>query len=208
MKYVITKFKSLEVALKELERFVRKGHPLSTGKRFRKFNDMLPREALVNWLLCVTLNEDRADGRSFTFSSDPLGGDGLIIDDATGEAVAQTEHVMVANRGDHDDADLKTRILKKIEDKRAKGETYAAGKTLVVFLNADGGNGLWIPNEIARQLPDPLYFKAVWIVGLQKVEEGEYVYHVVHLDISDDDAPIMRVRVARNFTSWTATRVN
>jgi hypothetical protein len=131
----------------------------------------------------------------------------LIIDSVTGDAVAQTEHVMVVSPRGRERADLETLILRKVEDKRAKGEAYACGKMLVVFLNADAGNRAWLPNEVAQQLPDPLYLKAVWIVGLQKVEGHEYVYDVVHLDVSDGDAPVMRVRIAEDFTSWTATRV-
>jgi hypothetical protein len=64
MKYPITRFKTLEAALKELERFVRNGQHLLTGRRFRKFGGILPREAWANWLLCVTLNEGREDGRT------------------------------------------------------------------------------------------------------------------------------------------------
>ena len=49
MKYPITQFKSLEVALRELEPFVRNGQHLLTGRRFRKFGGMLSREAWANW---------------------------------------------------------------------------------------------------------------------------------------------------------------
>jgi hypothetical protein len=207
MKYPITQFKSLEVALKELDRFVRKPQLLLTGRGFRIFGDMRPREAWANWLFCAALNEDRADGRSFTYCSDPLGGDGLIVDISTGDAVAQTEHVMVPSPRSRDTADLKTLILKAVESKRDNGEAYACGKTLVVFLNADVANKRWHPNEVARQLPDPLYFKDVWVVGFEQVDEEGYVYQVVHLDASKGNAPIMHVRVAKDFTSWTATRV-
>jgi hypothetical protein len=208
MKYPIVKFKSLEVALKELEPFVRNGNHLSTGRPFRKFGGMRSREALANWLLCVALNEDRPDGRCFTFTSDPLGSDGLIVYSATGDAVAQTEHAMVAKPPDHDDrTSLKTLILREVEQKRKKGDAYASGKTLVIFLNARVPNLRFLPNEVASQLPDPLYFKAVWVVGLEMVEGREYVYNVVHLDISGGDAPVVRVRIAEDFTSWKVERV-
>jgi hypothetical protein len=207
MKYPITQFKSLEVALKELEPYVRNGQHLLTGRRFRKFGGMLSREVWANWLLCVALNEEREDGRSFTFCSDPLGGDGLIVDSATGHAVAQTEHVMIASHRGSEEPDVKTLVLRAVEKKRANGEAYATGKTLVVFLNADVANKIWWASEVARQLPEPLYFKGVWLVGLECMEAGEYVYNVVHLDVSDGHAPTMRVRVAKDFASWTATRV-
>ena len=102
--------------------------------------------------------------------------------------------------------DCKALILEKIEQKRSKGgATYPAGKTLVVFLEA--GAGVWFPNRVARQLPEPLYFSAAWVVGLQGVEEGEYVYNVTCLDISEGNAPALRVRIGKNFDTWTVDRI-
>jgi bifunctional non-homologous end joining protein LigD len=34
----------------------------------------------------------------------------------------------------------------------------------------------WWPNQVARQLPDPSYFAAIWVVGLEKAEAGELRY--------------------------------
>jgi hypothetical protein len=92
MKYSVRRFKSLAIALKELEPFIRNGQHLQTGKPFEKFGDMRSREILANWLLCVAINS--TDNRELTFSSDPVGGDGIICDSATGETWS-TEHVMV-----------------------------------------------------------------------------------------------------------------
>lgn len=36
----------------------------------------------------------------------------------------------------------------------------------------------WFPDTVARQLPSPLHFEAVWVVGLQSVEAGVYVYNI------------------------------
>jgi hypothetical protein len=92
MKYPVTLFKSLAVALKEIEPFIRNGEHLLTGRPFKKFGRMLSREALANWLVCVAINA--ADGSELDFCSDPLGGDGIIRNVATGETWP-TEHVMV-----------------------------------------------------------------------------------------------------------------
>jgi hypothetical protein len=70
MKYPTTEFKSLEVALKELERFVRNPQLLLTGRGFRKFGDMRPREAWVHWLLCAALS--KSSGHSLTFTTTRL----------------------------------------------------------------------------------------------------------------------------------------
>jgi hypothetical protein len=76
MKYPVTRFKSLAVALKELEPFVRNGQHLQTGKPFKKMGGMRSREILANWLLCVAINS--TETRELEFSSDPVCGDGLI----------------------------------------------------------------------------------------------------------------------------------
>lgn len=198
MKYPVKRFKSLSVALKELEPFIRNGEHLQTGKPFKKFGGMRSREILANWLLCAAVNS--ATVGELTFSSDPVGGDGIICDMSTGETWP-TEHVMVPRlrRGQTDDAE--TLILKAIGKKISKGgAAYATGKTLIVFL--DAGAGVWFPNKVARNLPDPLHFAAAWVAGLQGVEADEYVYGVTHLDVSGGNAPTFLVRIGKDFDAW------
>jgi hypothetical protein len=202
MKYPVTQFKSLAAALKEIEPFVRNGRHLQTGKPFKKFAGVRSREILANWLVCVAVNA--ATEGKLTFCSDPVGGDGIICDAATGESWL-TEHVMVPKlrAGQTDDAE--TLILQAIDQKRDKGGVaYAAGKTLIVLLDADAG--IWFPNRVARRLPDPLHFAAVWVVGLQGVEAGEYVYGVTNLDLTECNAPTLLVRIKRDFGAWEVTR--
>jgi hypothetical protein len=202
MKYPVTQFKSLAAALKEIEPFVRSGQHLQTGKPFKKFRGMRSREILANWLVCVATNA--ATEGKLTFCSDPIGGDGIICDSATGETWP-TEHVMVPRlrAGQTDDAE--TLILKAIDQKRHKGgAAYAAGKTLIVFL--DAGAGTWFPNRVARRLPDPLHFAAVWVVGLQEVEKGKYIYGVTNLDLTEGNAPTLLVRINEDFGAWEVTR--
>jgi hypothetical protein len=198
MKYPVRRFKSLPIALKEIEPFIRNGEHLQTGKPFKKFGGMRSREILANWLLCATINA--ATGGKLTFSSDPVGGDGIICDTVTGQTWP-TEHVIVPRLRPGQTADAETLILKAIEKKISKGgAAYATGKTLIVFL--DAGAGVWLPNRIARQLPNPLHFATVWVVGLQGVEAGEYVYGVTHLDMSRGNAPTFVVRLGKDFDTW------
>src|SRR5262245_47994634 len=134
MKYPVTRFKSMELALKQIEPFVKNGVHLQSGKPFEKLGGMRSREILANWLLCATINA--IEGRRLTFSSDPTGGDGIVRDEDTGETFP-TEHVMVPRQKGGDNADAQALILEAIELKRSKGgEAYASGKTLVVFLDA------------------------------------------------------------------------
>jgi hypothetical protein len=202
MKYPVTQFKGLAAALKEIEPFVRSGQHLQTGKPFEKFRGMRSREILANWLVCVATNA--ATEGKLTFCSDPIGGDGIICDSATGETWP-TEHVMVPRLRAGQTEDAETLILKAIDQKRDKGgAAYAAGKTLIVFL--DAGAGTWFPNRVARRLPDPLHFAAVWVVGLQGVEAGKYVYGVTNLDLTEGNAPTLLVRINEDFGAWEVTR--
>jgi hypothetical protein len=202
MRYSVTRFKSLAAALKDIGPFIRNGEHLQTGKAFEQFGGMRSREMLANWLVCVVTNS--ADRRELTFSSDPTGGDGIIEDTATGETWL-TEHVLVPQLRAAQTSDAEALILKAVEEKQCKGgAAYAAGKTLIVFLNA--GAGIWHPNRIARQLPKPLHFAAVWAVGLQFVDAGEYVYTVTNLDLSDGDAPAFLVRISKEFDAWDVSR--
>jgi hypothetical protein len=141
------------------------------------------------------------ENRELEFSSDPVGGDGLIHDSATNETWP-TEHVMVPRQSS---GEAEALILKAIESKRRKGgASYATGKTLVVFLEADAGK--WYPNRVAQRPPNPLLFAAIWVVGLQTVESGLYVYHVTCLDITKGDAPAVLVHIGRDFDTWTVAR--
>jgi hypothetical protein len=199
MKYPVKRFRSLRVALKELESFIRHPEHLQTGKPLKRFGGMLPRELLANWLLCVAVNSNLQAER-LTFCSDPVGGDGVIYDTATEETYL-TEHTVIPELIGGDAVDIAPLILKAIEQKRHKGgEAYASGKTLVVFQTAKGQN--WFPNKVAKQLPDPLYFDAVWVVGLQGVENGGYIYQVTRLDLRRGNAPAWRVRIGKDFDGW------
>ena len=147
----VRRFKSLERALKELERFVLNSRHLQDGRPpFAQFGDMRSREMLANWLMCVVANATWENAK-LTFCSDPTGGDEMIWDEASGETWP-TEHVMVPNLPDQAD-DAEALILEKVDHKRQGGEPYGSGKTLVVFLNA--GAGEWHPNSVARRLLSP-----------------------------------------------------
>ena len=207
MRHHVVRFKSLGVALNELERFIRRsGDHLQTGKPFRQFGGMRSREMLANWLLCVVGNYTRhAD--QLTFSSDPIGGDGIITNTVTGETWP-TEHVLVLRIPAGKSANVEALILKAIAGKQAKGgAAYASGKTLVVFSTA-GDRTRWVPSRVARQLPGTVDFAAVWVLTLQMVEaDGAYVYGVTLLDLSEGNAPTFLVRIAPDFGSWVVGQI-
>jgi hypothetical protein len=204
MKYQVKIFKHLKVCLKELEQFIRNAEHLQTGKPFKRFGGMRSREGVANWLLCVVGNFATQTDQ-LTFSSDPLGGDGIICNTVTGETWP-TEHVLVPRVRGGEDADTEALILEAIGHKQNKGgAAYASGKTLLVFLDAVGGK--WFPNKVAKQLPETLDFSAVWVMGLQGVEAGQYVYGVTLLDLSRGDAPAWRVRIGEDFDTWKVEEI-
>jgi len=204
MKYPVRRFRSLAVALKELERFVRDGQLLRTGRPSKAFRGMLPREIWANWLLCAAING--ATGRDdLEFTTDPLGSDGIICD-VSNDRTWATEHVFVPPVRAGEQASVEEQILRAINAKNDRGEAYARGKTLVVF--ADTGGGVWFPNRVLRSLPDPLNFDAAWLISLHGVgEDGSYCYDVTGLYLDGSGAPIWRIRIEPDFLTWSVGRV-
>jgi hypothetical protein len=206
MKYPARRFKSLAIALKEIEPHVRTGKPLQRqASRSATFADMRPREVLANLLICAVANfESEAERFRLAGVDDPIGGDGVIEDSLT-EETFPTEHVLVPDLKGGADEDIQALILKQIALKQGKGKAaYAGGKTLVVFVNAVGGP--WFPNRVAKSLPTPLDFDAVWVVGLHGVANGVYSYNVMQLH-GRGTADIWRVRIATDFNSWQVERI-
>ena len=207
MKYHVTRFKSPQMGLKELEPFIRNGGHLYSGREFARFGDLRSRELLGNWLLCAALNAGRPTA-PFTFTSDHQDGDGILYDTET-ETAWPTEHVMVPKAAlpETSDipADIPSLIVAAVSKKQDKGGAAdARGRVLVVFL--DAGLGEWFPNRVAKLLPKN-DFKEVWVVGLHGEVREEYVYGVTQLDMSDGNAPTCLVRIAKNFEAWEVTRL-
>jgi hypothetical protein len=206
MKHPSKRIKSLAIALKEIEPYVRDGKHLRTGSPFKNFGDMRSREILANWLICAAFNGEVGSERlTFAGMQDPIGGDGVLVDTVT-EETWPTEHVIsLVPAGDT--GEIEPRILAAVTQKLDKGgSAYAIGKTLVVLLEG-GGERPWFPNRIAKALPQPLHFGAVWVVGLQAVEAGEYVYNVTQMDEEAGIAHVWRVRIAPDFDKWTVERI-
>ncbi len=206
MKYEVTRFKNLTIALKEIEPFVRDGKHLLTGKPFQRFGNMRSREVLGNWLICAVINAQSGKD-SHTFTSDPQGSDGIILNTETGDTWA-TEHVMVgqAYNSKEKNLSIEDRIIFAFSKKLSKGgKAYASGKQLVIFLNVDGGP--WHPRKVAKELPTSLSFADVWVVSLLPSEDNKYVYSVSQLGTVDRDAPTWIVRIDNNFCSWTVSSI-
>src|SRR3981081_2177447 len=92
MKHKVIRFKSMEAALEQLAPFIKNGAHLQSGDPFEQLGDMRSREAVANWLICAVVSS--IGQRDLISTSDPIGGDGILIDGNTGQTF-QTEHVMV-----------------------------------------------------------------------------------------------------------------
>jgi len=194
----------MKIALKEIEPFIRNGMHLQNGKPFKKLGDMRSREILANWLLCASINAIDKNCE-LMFSSDPTGSDGIIRDNVT-EQTWITEHVYVPRHSTIDCIDTEQLILNAIEKKRKKGGVaYAAGKILIILLDADAN--VWFPNKVARKLPNPLLFNQVWVISLQMVKNDAYEYGVTLLDTSCGNAPTYLVHINTDFNSWEVSVV-
>lgn len=200
MKHVVTGFISLQAALKELEPYVRNGEHLLTGRDFPSLS-VRSREILANWLICVAANFTWQSNRlALMGTTSVIGGDGIILDTLTEETWV-TEHVADIRRNQDANSGAVERILSAIDKKRQKGgAAYAQGKTLVVFLLTGGGE--WFPTKLAKQLPSPLLFEAVWVVSFESVHAGEYTYSVTRLDISIGQSPAWRIVINETFDAW------
>lgn len=204
MSYQTTRFKSMAVALRELEQIIKSPVLLDTGKPLKQFGDARPRELVANWMVCAAANaEEEEVGERMAFHSDPVGGDGIIVDTKTGETWP-TEHVLVPMPRTASLPNIEASIAKAVRDKQKKGgAAYATGKTLVVFLNSGGGE--WKPTRVARNLPAH-DFGAVWVVGLCSAKDDEYVYGVANLHLEIGHAPAWTVHIAKDFGSWSVER--
>ena len=83
--FTVTRLKSLAIALREVERFVRDPDKLRSGRKMKNFGWMLPRELLGNVLLCLVANPDNTADH-MAIMTDPFNSDGLIVDEGTGDA--------------------------------------------------------------------------------------------------------------------------
>ncbi|MBK8009106.1 MAG: hypothetical protein IPK23_12300 [Rhizobiales bacterium] len=202
MKVAAKRFVSMHSALKQLEAYIRDGNHLQTGSPFRTFGGMRSREILANWLVCAAFNS--IGGEQVEFFTDPTGNDGILRIAST-DKTWPTEHVFIPNLVRSHETNIHNLILEAINSKNDRGPTYAKGKTLIVFINA--GGGAWHPNLVRKELPDPLHFGAVWIVGLMRVENKNYTYAVTSMEDTSGDAPIFAINIADDFDDWTVEKI-
>jgi hypothetical protein len=207
MRYNVKRLRNLRIALKEAEPAFRNvlinGRPiLESGRPYRNFGRMLPRELAANWLIAAVLDHCTRSN-CFHIMSDPAGGDGLIFDTVTEQAL-WTEHVMVIERARAGAGlgDPQEKILKRVSEKNNRGRAYGRERHLIVFLYRSGKPGPWWPNRLARSLPRPFNFETVWLVSFQRFESADRIYAVTCLDVLQGHAPIWLVRIDSTFDRW------
>lgn len=160
---------------------------------------MRSRQIIANWLICAAFNAKSRPERFTIFSTDePIGGDGDIEDKETQETWP-TEHVLVPELKGWEVVDIEALILGAIALKQNKGQAaYAVGNAGGV---AQRGRWAVVSEPVAKSLPKPLHFAAVWVVGLHGVEKGEYIYNVTQLDEEAGIAHVWRGRIAADLSN-------
>lgn len=181
MRKSVRKFKSLEIAIKELAPVFQNRAQLLTGRGFENFDGGRPRELAGNWLLAVVLNH-LAGKDDFTFTSD-TDRDGIIFH-APSETALPTEHILVPPAAPGDGVSSEQWIADQVAKKQAKGTAYARGMMLVIW-NMRGDNLAWHPNKAARQLPLNDFHK-IWVVGLHAVRADCWTFSVALLGPATD----------------------
>lgn len=199
LKYKVTAVRDLRAILKDLESQVRDPRHLRVGRDYPSMS-MRPRELLGNWLLCVILAD--ATGRNWTLSDDPTGGDGAMLDRDTGTGFL-TEHVFIPPPRPDNKKPVQQQIEEAIAAKAGKGEEYSRGRTLIVFSEAEGN---WFPNRVAKSVDGTHGFDAIWCLGLEGVENGEYIYWITRLEVAAY-SPAWKVRINEDFIDWTITHI-
>jgi len=197
----VTRIKDLKIILSDFELVVKDPRFLRVGRDFSNFK-LRPREAWANWLLCVIGNFEAGDD-DLTFSTDPTGGDGLIVSKKTGKLM-RTEHVFSPAQNIKDLTSAEQQIEIAIAHKIKRGRDYAKGKQLVVFSEAVGS---WTPNRLAKKLVGTHYFDSIWVVALRSSGDSGYDYTVSEMQLIGDFAPIWEVKITSLFNSWQVVRV-
>jgi len=199
----VRKFKSLAVALKELEKVFRSGELILRGRPFENFEDGRPRELAGNWLLAAVLSH-LAGTEDFTLTSE-RDSDGTICHLPSGIG-RPTEHIIIPPARIGEIVSTEQRISDQVAKKQAKGgPAYARGKMLVIW-NMLSTNAAWHPNKAARTLP-PHDFDAVWVVGLQAVQDDHWIHSAALLRPDLQNIPTWIVDINPDFSGWVVRQV-
>lgn len=197
----IKQIANLNIAIKDLEPYVKNPKFITQGIRLTNFN-MLVREAWANILLCIVLRE--ITGHEYTFQEEE-NGDGIIFN-KTNSTGFRVEHVCAMDypagrklpQGD-------ARIIWAIDHKIKRGPEYAKGKSLVVFFD---GAGMFIRKNIRESIYQRHGFKVVFIIGLLQVVDSKYSYLVTEFrDSYGEKSRSHRVDIDENFNNWTITKI-
>lgn len=193
--------KNLNIAMKDLEPYVKNPKFLTQGVRLQNFN-MLVREAWANILLCTVLR--KITGHDYTFQEE-MNGDGIIFNNTDSTSFG-VEHVCAMDypagrklpQGD-------ARIIWAIDHKIARGADYAKDKALVVFFD---GAGMFTRQNIRENICGRHGFKAVFIIGLLEVVDSKYSYLVTEFRDSFGDKSLShRVEIDKDFKGWAITQI-
>ena len=149
------------------------------------------------------LNDD-TELRQFTFSDDPTGGDGVLIDKETGTTYL-TEHVYIPSPEYRKTTEsVEDLMIDAVRHKARKGKAYAEGKFLVIFSDTIGR---WFPNRVGRSIEGIHDFVSAFAVGLESGYDSGYVYWATRFFTAPYKCPTFRVHISSDFSQWHVERV-
>lgn len=152
---------------------------LKTGPKPADF-PLLPREILVNWLLCVPLVHVAKHSCVMVADDREDGTDGGLLDQTTG-LTHFFQHVYVPTHETPRGVVQKINglVVSKFQLKARKGIGYAEGIELVIFSDAVG---LVEPTEINKLIEGVHGFKSVYVLAIEKKDKDGYHYWLTVLD--------------------------
>ena len=200
MRHKVTTIRDLKSVLNDIVPSIKDPRYLYSDREVRNFR-LRPREILANWLICSVKNHEVGPD-TWTFSTDPPGGDGLIVKRST-RIGWPTEHIFIPTLKSSQNESVEDLMIKAVEHKHQNGEAYAKGKQLVIF--ADVSREKWFPNQVCRKIKGQHSFDSVWAVGLEQTDGNDYDYWVVCFD--ELPSQVWKVYIDMDSTEWNVERI-
>ena len=200
VRHKVTTIRDLKSLLNDIVPLIKDPRYLYKGRELRNFR-LRPREILANWLICSVKNYEVGPDK-WTFSTDPTGGDGLIVERSTGIGW-RTEHVFIPTLESSQNDSVEDLMIKAVEHKHLKGEAYAEGKQLVIF--ADVTRGKWFPNQVGQRIKGQHGFDSVWAAGLEQPDGNNYEYWVICFDKLPSQ--VWKVSIDIEIIEWNVERI-
>ena len=135
MRHKVTTIRDLKSVLNDIVPSIKDPRYLYSDREVRNFR-LRPREILANWLICSVKNHEVGPD-TWTFSTDPPGGDGLIVKRST-RIGWPTEHIFIPTLKSSQNESVEDLMIKAVEHKHQNGEASLASSPIAPGLDLFG----------------------------------------------------------------------